>query len=474
MISKLRRPACRHRRPRAALIDAIEATVRRHDILRLKGFIALDGNPSRLVVQAVGPRVNHWFDRPWRDGESRRSSLVVIGLKGSIACGLSRNSTGSASCIFSHDRQRPSTDPTRPSISGRVRATVSCYRPPISELTLLARALRPAPGPKPPLRLANLMALGHHLSVDSWIERTGTTSRLIVVRLLGRGYWTYGVDELVALAARQLLQLALLPGGRDPDPTLAASPPYPRPPVSGSSLSRRRRAGQCRHLLRFASPPLLGSDAIAKPPVPLPHAGVHQWQSREPAEGDATAAIVVLSLADRRRPPTAPLIASRRARKRRLNPLPDLRREPQRRGERQISRNHRCCTRRRCHPERHRFAAGASMARVATPSPNSVPCLQVLFRFERGGVVGQQPGPVSARPGDECGPARARRADHHLEPPRSRKHVDWHAATECSVMTYRPMDQAIERIADLAVAWTGSDSRPRRAPHRHSACQLPQ
>jgi cobalamin biosynthesis protein CobW len=67
---------------RAALIDAIEATVRRHDILRLKGFIALDGNPSRLVVQAVGPRVNHWFDRPWRDGENRRSSLVVIGLKG--------------------------------------------------------------------------------------------------------------------------------------------------------------------------------------------------------------------------------------------------------------------------------------------------------------------------------------------------------------------------------------------------------
>jgi cobalamin biosynthesis protein CobW len=67
---------------RAALVDAIEATVRRHDILRLKGFIALDGNPSRLVVQAVGPRVNHWFDRPWRDGENRRSSLVVIGLKG--------------------------------------------------------------------------------------------------------------------------------------------------------------------------------------------------------------------------------------------------------------------------------------------------------------------------------------------------------------------------------------------------------
>jgi cobalamin biosynthesis protein CobW len=67
---------------RSALIAAIEATVRRHDILRLKGFIAIDGNPSRLVVQSVGPRLNHWFDRPWRQGEERRSSLVVIGLKG--------------------------------------------------------------------------------------------------------------------------------------------------------------------------------------------------------------------------------------------------------------------------------------------------------------------------------------------------------------------------------------------------------
>jgi cobalamin biosynthesis protein CobW len=67
---------------RGVLIETIAALVRRHGILRLKGFVALDGNPSRLVVQAVGPRLNHWFDRPWRDGEERRSSLVVIGLKG--------------------------------------------------------------------------------------------------------------------------------------------------------------------------------------------------------------------------------------------------------------------------------------------------------------------------------------------------------------------------------------------------------
>ena len=36
----------------------------------------------RLAVQAVGPRVETYFDRRWRDDEQQRGQLVVIGLKG--------------------------------------------------------------------------------------------------------------------------------------------------------------------------------------------------------------------------------------------------------------------------------------------------------------------------------------------------------------------------------------------------------
>ena len=36
----------------------------------------------RLLVQAVGERVRHYYDREWRDGEPRRSRLVVIGETG--------------------------------------------------------------------------------------------------------------------------------------------------------------------------------------------------------------------------------------------------------------------------------------------------------------------------------------------------------------------------------------------------------
>ncbi|MBN9074550.1 MAG: cobalamin biosynthesis protein CobW [Rhizobiales bacterium] len=52
------------------------------NVLRLKGFVDVEGKPMRLLVQAVGPRVSHYYDRPWQPGEHRRSRLVVIGLKG--------------------------------------------------------------------------------------------------------------------------------------------------------------------------------------------------------------------------------------------------------------------------------------------------------------------------------------------------------------------------------------------------------
>jgi cobalamin biosynthesis protein CobW len=64
---------------REALLAAIARAIREHDILRLKGFAAVEGSPARLAIQAVGPRLNAWFDRPWRDDEHRETALVVIG-----------------------------------------------------------------------------------------------------------------------------------------------------------------------------------------------------------------------------------------------------------------------------------------------------------------------------------------------------------------------------------------------------------
>jgi cobalamin biosynthesis protein CobW len=40
------------------------------------------GKEFRQVVQGVGARLQHYFDRPWRAGEARLTRLVVIGRKG--------------------------------------------------------------------------------------------------------------------------------------------------------------------------------------------------------------------------------------------------------------------------------------------------------------------------------------------------------------------------------------------------------
>jgi cobalamin biosynthesis protein CobW len=49
-------------------------------VLRLKGFVDVSGKPMRLQLQAVGARVDQYFDRAWAPGETRNTRLVVIGL----------------------------------------------------------------------------------------------------------------------------------------------------------------------------------------------------------------------------------------------------------------------------------------------------------------------------------------------------------------------------------------------------------
>jgi cobalamin biosynthesis protein CobW len=64
------------------LVDRIVRIAEQHDVLRAKGFADIKGKPIRLLVQGVGSRIQHHFDRPWKVGEARRGRLVVIGQKG--------------------------------------------------------------------------------------------------------------------------------------------------------------------------------------------------------------------------------------------------------------------------------------------------------------------------------------------------------------------------------------------------------
>ncbi|MCQ0989497.1 cobalamin biosynthesis protein CobW [Jiella marina] len=63
-----------------SFLAGLRELIASHDVLRLKGFAAVPGKPMRLVVQAVGQRIETYYDRPWRPEETRETRLVVIGL----------------------------------------------------------------------------------------------------------------------------------------------------------------------------------------------------------------------------------------------------------------------------------------------------------------------------------------------------------------------------------------------------------
>jgi cobalamin biosynthesis protein CobW len=67
----------------------VAKVIRAHDILRLKGFVAVKDKPMRMTLQGVGPRVDSYFDQPFAG--HRETRLVVIG-----EAGLDRNAITAA------------------------------------------------------------------------------------------------------------------------------------------------------------------------------------------------------------------------------------------------------------------------------------------------------------------------------------------------------------------------------------------
>ncbi|HRO15167.1 MAG TPA: cobaltochelatase subunit CobN, partial [Paracoccus sp. (in: a-proteobacteria)] len=88
--------------------------------------------------------------------------------------------------------------------------------------------------PRPSLRLQNLVALRHPVSVDTYVESTLSGARAILIRLLGgESYWPYGLASVQDLARRRGIALAVLPVDGRPDPALAAAST-----VDGATLAR--------------------------------------------------------------------------------------------------------------------------------------------------------------------------------------------------------------------------------------------
>ncbi len=132
----------------------------------------------------------------------------------------------------------------------------------------------------PSLRLANLMQLGHNMSVDLYVDTVISGAKIVIARVLGgRGYWTYGVDEVAAACRERGIPLALLPGDDQPDAELAELSTLPSD-VQYRLWQYEVHGGpeNAEHLLNYAAH-LIGGDQDWQEPRPLVRAGLH-WPGK--------------------------------------------------------------------------------------------------------------------------------------------------------------------------------------------------
>jgi cobaltochelatase CobN len=150
-----------------------------------------------------------------------------------------------------------------------------------TELACLAAAQSRLGAEAPSLRLANLLQLGHNLSVDLYLDRVVRHARLVILRLLGgTRYWPYGVEQLAGLCREKSIPFAILPGDDQPDAELVELSTLPIEAVN--RLWRYCIEGgieNAGNLLRFSGS-LIGCEESWREPMPLLRAGLH-WPGRE-------------------------------------------------------------------------------------------------------------------------------------------------------------------------------------------------
>jgi len=140
------------------------------------------------------------------------------------------------------------------------------------------------------LRLASLLRLGHHMSVDLYVDSVIAEAKLVVLRLLGgRSYWPYGLEQVAETCRRRAIPLAVLPGDDRPDPDLDRDTTV-APEAAGRLLRYLAHGGidNAEQFLRYAGS-LIGHGLDWREPKPLPPAGLYRAAE---AKGGPTAAVV--------------------------------------------------------------------------------------------------------------------------------------------------------------------------------------
>ena len=162
-----------------------------------------------------------------------------------------------------------------------------------SDLGAFAEGWHRAAGGLPTLRLANLAALRHPLSVDTYVERTLGGAKGILVRLIGGvPYWAYGLGQVETLARARGIALAVLPADGRPDARLDAASTLPVSTLrrlaalcdAGGAVAAQAALAQLALAAGLYAGPVAGAKAVPEMGGWTPAAGVCD-PAAAPAEG---------------------------------------------------------------------------------------------------------------------------------------------------------------------------------------------
>ncbi|WNZ24977.1 cobaltochelatase subunit CobN [Leptolyngbya sp. NK1-12] len=139
----------------------------------------------------------------------------------------------------------------------------------------------------PALRMVNLLQLQQNLSIDTYAETVLSQARGIVLRLLGgRSYWSYGLEVVRQTVQQTGATLFVLPGDDRPDPDLLSHSTAPLSTVD--RLWRYFTEGGVANLvnaLKYLADLCLETAYAPPMPVSVPRVGVYEWGDNGAGEG---------------------------------------------------------------------------------------------------------------------------------------------------------------------------------------------
>lgn len=148
-----------------------------------------------------------------------------------------------------------------------------------TEIQSLARAAAQMPDDFPAMRVTNLLQLQQQLAIDTYADDVLQQARLIILRLLGgRAYWSYGLEVVKAVVAATRAALIVVPGDDRPAPDLISHSTVPL--KVANQLWRYLNEGGVENLangLMWVCDRILNTTYHPPAPKPIPKVGLYPY-----------------------------------------------------------------------------------------------------------------------------------------------------------------------------------------------------